>query len=151
MIQPTIVQILLEIMIAKFISILILPILLRVNLNSIISQMNKLILSIFKLKFKATSTNISLIVPITLYFTILNKIISTNLTNSIQHLMSNFLLLQRNGLSMYFWIINVFLGLFSPDISFSTHYFILSYSLYIVMPVPLLEFSPGLTIHNLQP
>ena len=77
-----VIQILLEVVIAQFIAILILPILIAIHLNGIVSEMNKLIIGVLYLVLITTGTNVTLVTPISLYFAILTKQRCTNLTRS---------------------------------------------------------------------
>jgi len=54
----------------KFVAILIFSVFLWVDLDSIIGKMNKLVISFAQLKLETAGTNIALVVPIALYFTI---------------------------------------------------------------------------------
>jgi hypothetical protein len=54
----------------KLITIFVLAVFLGVDLDGIIGQMNKLVVSLAELKLQTTSTNISLAVPITFYFAV---------------------------------------------------------------------------------
>ena len=69
-------------MVAELITIFILPIFVRVDLYSIISEMYELIVGVWSLVFIATRSDVALIVPIAFCCAILYKKKCTRRTNS---------------------------------------------------------------------
>lgn len=68
-----VVQILLEIMVAEFVAILILAILIAVDLDSVIGEMDELVVCILYLILIAAGSNVALVVPVSLCFAILSQ------------------------------------------------------------------------------